>query len=84
MFTPKQLAERAGVSTNLIYGWCQAGLLPHLRLGAPGKRGKILITEEDWAAFLAAHRVVGSGLREDPVTRPVPRFKHVKLRPPGG
>jgi hypothetical protein len=84
MLTVKQLASQAGISANLVYQWCQAGDLAHIRLGAAGRRGKILISEADWAAFLAARRVAGSGSRAGTVARPAPRFKHVKLRPPGG
>lgn len=84
MYTVKQLAALAGVSASLIYGWCETGQLPHVRLGAAGRRGKIMIAEADWVAFLAARRV--EGLVPRPVTRAgAPRpFKHVKLRPPAG
>ncbi len=33
MLSPKQAAQQACVSTNLIYAWCAAGLLPHQRFG---------------------------------------------------
>jgi hypothetical protein len=84
MFTVKQLAAQAGVSVNLVYQWCQAGDLAHVRLGAAGRRGKIVISEADWAAFVAARRVSGPGSRADPVTRPAPGFKHVKVWRSGG
>ena len=57
MLTPKQAAARAGVSPSLVYSWVEGRLLPHYRLGAKGKRGKILIDESDLAAFLAGCRV---------------------------
>jgi excisionase family DNA binding protein len=59
MLTVRDIAARAGVSANLVYGWCASGELPHYRLGAGGRRGKIMIAEEDWAAFVAARRVGG-------------------------
>jgi excisionase family DNA binding protein len=80
MLTPKQLAERTGISPNLVYTWCERGLLPHVRLGAPGKRGKILIAEEDWAAFLAARRVGECGpALSVPPPKATTRFRHLKL-----
>jgi excisionase family DNA binding protein len=57
VFTVREAARRIGVSPNLVYGWCAAGLLRHYRFGAPGRRGKILIAEDDWAAFIAARKV---------------------------
>ena len=57
--TVKQIAERAGVGINLVYAWCESGELRHFRLGAAGRRGKILISEDDWGAFLAGRQVGG-------------------------
>jgi excisionase family DNA binding protein len=50
--TPEQAAERAGVSRNLVYRWCEERRLPHYRLGGRGRRGRILIDEGDLEAFL--------------------------------
>ena len=55
--TTKQAAERAGVSVSMIYQWCHERLLPHYRVGASGRRGKILVEESDLEAFLASCRV---------------------------
>ncbi len=55
--TAKQAAERAGVSRSLVYAWCRARQLRHLRVGAATKRGKIIIEESDLAAFLKALEV---------------------------
>lgn len=52
MLTPKQAAERTGVSVSLIYQWCKEGLIEHFRLGAKGKRGKVLIDPDELARFL--------------------------------
>ena len=51
-----QVAERLRVSAALVYGWCHAGLLAHMRLGRKGKRGTIRIAEADLDAFLASRR----------------------------
>jgi excisionase family DNA binding protein len=56
MLTPKQAAARIGVSDSLIYEWCASGLLPHYRFGRPGRRGKILIDEGEFDAFLVSCR----------------------------
>jgi len=45
--TPKQAAQRAGVSPSLIYAWCHEGRLAHYRLGCEGARGRILIDPSD-------------------------------------
>jgi excisionase family DNA binding protein len=84
MNTVKQLAALAGVSINLIYSWVQSGQLPHVRLGAPGRRGKIMISPADWEAFLAARRVGGAVPRADNQPRPAHEFKHVKVGPAAG
>jgi excisionase family DNA binding protein len=55
--TIKQAAERAGVSPALVYAWCEERRLAHYRLGAKGKRGKILIEERDLDHFLEEQRV---------------------------
>jgi excisionase family DNA binding protein len=52
MLTPKQAAERVGVSVSLVYQWCQEGLFEYLRLGAPGKRGRVMIDPESFERFL--------------------------------
>jgi excisionase family DNA binding protein len=60
--TPKQAAERAGVSVSMIYQWCHERLLPHYRCGGSGRRGKILVEETDLETFLASCRVEGGTL----------------------
>jgi excisionase family DNA binding protein len=58
LMTPKEAAERACVSLSLIYQWCQSGELPHLRVGSPGRRGKILIEDSDLDGYLASLKVI--------------------------
>ncbi len=89
MLTVKQIAERAGVGVNLVYAWCADGELRHFRLGATGRRGKILVAEDDWVAFLEARRV-GTSLAPEPsppslseptrLNVPSGPLRHLKIR----
>jgi excisionase family DNA binding protein len=54
--TPKQAAERAGVSPNLIYLWCKEGRLAHYHLGSEGTRGRILIDPADLDRLMEEYR----------------------------
>lgn len=56
MLSVKQAAERVGVSPSLVYVWCQEQRLPHYRVGAVGKRGRIRIAPADLDAFMASLR----------------------------
>lgn len=58
MLTPSQIAERWGVSQSTVYGLVKAGRVQAYRVGCRGK-GKILISQDDWEAFLATCRVAG-------------------------
>ena len=72
MLTPKQAARRLGVSDSLIYEWCAEGVLTHYRFGRKGRRGRILIDETEFEAFLAGCRQEG---RQDPA----PELRHIQL-----
>lgn len=63
--TPKQAAERAGVSQSLIYEWCNERRLTHYRAGRDGRRGKILIDETDLDTFMASLRVEAGTVEEE-------------------
>jgi excisionase family DNA binding protein len=54
--TPKQCAEKIGVSLSLIYALLQTGKLKGMRIGVRGK-GKWLVAPEDLDAFLATCKV---------------------------
>jgi excisionase family DNA binding protein len=54
--TVKQAAGRLEISASLVYRLVAAGQLPCLRIGQRGRRGKIVIREEDLAAFFRAVR----------------------------
>jgi excisionase family DNA binding protein len=71
MLTPRQAAERIGVSDSLIYEWCSSGQLPHYRFGKKGRRGKILIDPAELEAFVVAHH------RE--ARTEAPPLKHITL-----
>ncbi len=71
--TPKQAAQKTGVSDSLVYEWCALGLLTHYRFGKPGRRGKILIDETELEAFLAKCKQPGRPHEAAPV------LKHIKL-----
>ena len=73
MLTPKQAAEKAGVSTSLVYEWCAQGLLPHYRFGREGRRGIIRIEEAELETFLAHCRQSARAPEE------APPLKHIKL-----
>src|SRR4051794_33218228 len=70
--TPKQAAERAGISPQLIYLWCAERRLPHLRAGGRGRRGRILIDPDDLDAFLVTLmvEVEGPPLQSSSPSRP--------------
>ena len=77
MLTPKQAAARIGVSDSLIYEWCAEGVLACYRFGRKGKRGRILIDETEFEAFLASCRQKG---RQG--AAPLPALKHITLPQP--
>ncbi len=81
----REAAAHAGVSETMIRQWLREGTLPHFRVGAKGKRGKILITAADLDAVLAGFKV---GRPEPvkapapkPVTPPRPLLRYVRLKP---
>jgi hypothetical protein len=57
LLTPAQLAGKYPVSRSTIYSACQEGLLAHYRLPAKkGARGKYLVKETDFLAWLESNR----------------------------
>jgi hypothetical protein len=53
------------LSTSTVYLWIEQRVLPHYRLGGRGRRGRIVIDEADFAAFLASRKVEAGQLRPD-------------------
>jgi excisionase family DNA binding protein len=80
--TVQQAAERAEVSAGLVYCWIESGMLPHYRLGANGRRGKIVIAEADLVAFLESMKV-GVQAVQAPTPRPARKLKLKYLTLPG-
>jgi excisionase family DNA binding protein len=82
--TPKQAAEKAGVSLSLIYALCHERRLRHYRVGGNGKRGKILIEESDLESLFEKCAIDSTG-NEEKVTKSSPRsanqipLKHIQL-----
>ncbi len=81
MLTVKTAAARAGISPALVYVWIEKGVLPHFRMGRPGRRGTIKIAESDFEAFLDSLKR-GDGPTESIPS--VPRrkviLKHLRLK----
>ena len=77
MLTPQQAARKATVSLSLVYHWCDSRMLPHMRLGGKGRRGKILIAEEDFDGFLASFKVTAADVKPRAAARVV--LKHLRL-----
>jgi excisionase family DNA binding protein len=80
MLTVAEAAKRATVSEGLIRQWVREGTLPHFRLGAKGKRGKILIQTEDLDGVLANFKVAKKV--PEPIQAPAARkstFQHLKF-----
>lgn len=79
LLTPKEAAKKAHVSAALVYGWVASGELAHVRVGAAGKRGKILIDESDLVKFLEARKAGGSRKPPTPARAKPVRLKHLGL-----
>jgi excisionase family DNA binding protein len=76
--TVKEAAARASVCESVIRGWIKSGLLPHYRLGLPGRRGKIVIEVEDLDGMLANFKVSGPAPKPAPKSKPI-TLKHLRL-----
>lgn len=74
MLSVRECAERACVCESLVRSWLASGQLPHYRLGAKGKRGKIVVSVEDLDGLLASFKV------ERQASLPAPRSQPVKLK----
>ncbi len=76
LLTVKQVAERLGCCPGTVYLLCAAGKLMHRRVGLG--RGRIRVSEEDLAAYLAAAKVEGLA-QPRPTPPPLPyRLKHLR------
>jgi hypothetical protein len=74
--TVSEAAGRACVCDNVVRAWVAAGLLPALRLGMPGRRGKIMIDPDDLDQCLASFKTTATPPPPRPAgagPRPAPR-----------
>lgn len=63
--TPKEAADRLGVSVQLVYQLCHERRLVHYRIGGEGRRGRVLIDEADLDAFMQSCKVEADNLPTD-------------------
>ena len=49
-----------GIPASTMKAYLLRGLLPRVKIGEPGGKGRVLIKESDLAAFLERHRENGS------------------------
>ncbi len=89
LLSVKEAAARARVSEATVRGWVRDRLLAHFRLGAKGRRGKVVIASEDLDGLLASFRVVAAPLQNEPANKPVPKpvpatrkqaLRHLRLK----
>ena len=78
LLTPAEAADLARVSRSMIYSWCDERRLAHIRAGGTGKRGRILIAEDDLDDLLKSLRVAATGCEEGADGPPSP-LKHIRL-----
>jgi hypothetical protein len=72
MLTVKQICKKFPyLSESLVYLWIEQRELPHYRLGRKGKRGRIVIDETDFLAFLASRKVEAWQQRQEIEFTPV-------------
>lgn len=80
MLTVKQAAKHACVCESIVRSWVRTGQLPHFRLGAKGRRGKIAIAVEDLDALLAEFRIAKREPEPRKATVPVKSaFRHLRI-----
>jgi hypothetical protein len=59
--TVKEFANRAEISLSLAYALLAEGRVPHRRIGQRGRRGKIVVTEDDMRQFLESVKATSVG-----------------------
>lgn len=74
----KDAAEALALNASTVYRLCQAGKIPHSRMGAGS--GRVRFTRKDLADYLESCRVPLAASAVDPEMPPV-RLKH--YRPQG-
>lgn len=76
--TPAEIVKRhPWVSRSTLYGAMKAGFLPHYRVPSKrGARGKYLLKESEFLAWVESTRQVAAGAPAPPAT---PRLRHLTL-----
>ena len=57
LLDPKEAADYTRLSRSMIYKLCDERRLAHVRIGAKGKRGKVLIYRQDLDRLLEENRI---------------------------
>lgn len=78
MLTVAECAGRACVCESIVRSWISSGRLPHFRVGAAGKRGKILVQVEDLDGLMASFKVEGRGVNPSPQPVRQAVLKHLR------
>lgn len=74
LMSPAQLSAKYPVSRSSLYGACADGLLPHYRIPSKkGGRGKCLISEADFLAWMESNRREGTPGASVPLVHIKPR-----------
>jgi excisionase family DNA binding protein len=71
----RQAAEQLEISAALVYQLVREGRLGHLRIGAAGSRGKIVISDSDIERFRESVRLAP---RDQSASSPV-KLRHLKV-----
>jgi excisionase family DNA binding protein len=77
--TVKEAAERLEICPGLVYALCRAGVIRHSRVGMPGTRGTIRISEEAVAEYRQAREVGPAVTRPTSPPRPKVKLHHLQL-----
>lgn len=73
MLTIRQVAKRCNVSESLVYAWTQSGILPSYRFGREGKRGRVMVDENELEGFIA-------GMKAPARAEEAPALRHVNMK----
>lgn len=79
MLSVKEAASEACVCESIVRGWLADGQLPHFRIGAKKRRGKILIAVEDLQALLLTFKVIGRASLPTPKRTASVKLRHLKV-----
>jgi excisionase family DNA binding protein len=78
-FSVRDAAKYLGTCPSVVYALVQARAIPHYRVGLPGRRGRIVILQDDCDDYLRAHRVEAAGPGSVPA-RASMKSEKIKLR----